>query len=799
LPTAQNTQGKSAGFVGGRGRIACDVNVLELSTTTTSSYSLFAFLNDLFRCSLDQSDLQNLLTISTNMVTTKLSNQVSLKALSRTPSGNVYHQDLKNIFSVLLFCLDLKSIPTKPSSSLLKFSLKKSSQPYTFTVENAIDTMSKLHIDLKYNSTSTVLSYEINSEFAFELLRVFYAAKLLHCPDDKTCKFLKSKKMILQPTPKGVAILHQFCLKMGISNVEALKMPEILHSNFNTMKLMEFERHSRTDNIIHNEHSDKLLFSRLMGPRMNMWSSKNGPEPISILDADLMMKPKFNNFSTFVNEEATLNDDEDKQHFSDVNPLEDSAAFLDYLRSRQKDTAETINQSDEEENVADIIAHSASDDISPFYHRFFTNPDSDSHVQYYVSTNGVRFFKAKCIKIDGYDKCVKNCFSGKAFIQCITDCTDLMYYKDALKIANNFVKWKLIESMSHDTNQNVFMPTKEALYVVSETGKDYVKWFVSKSVSPADIYLVMQPDDVSSSKSGEKDSSDLSLEKVLRDPGLKYLFRNFMVENMCGENLNVYDEITEFQRKIKILRKMVSLKDKEKKTYFEQIKSDKLFEILEQQQKSNALKHKKLTIYTAMNKLTEFCVSKVYIIFAMYVSEDAPNEINLDSRLRSEIRNYIHFEGIFDTKDVNLADIKSKISFEEPTLLLRNGVSSCEEADDVGHKEEHQALDDMLSNSLDHNDNPNVNKSETDKNMKIVKSHSNLALKLKHLRDVDVPQLSPTDVFFGPKLNFLDDMAVFYEEVKRKVFKMMETDSFAKFLNSEQFRENYTLAKRSLT
>lgn len=331
--------------------------------------------------------------------TCKVSNQVSLTSLTRTPSGSIYHQDLKNIFSVLLYCLDLHDC-SKRQSILSKINLKKE-YPYTFTLEQAIQTMKRLYIKLQYKSTLTIFSYEINKHLSMELLQIFYFAKLLHCPADKTCKKIADKNTVLQPTPKGLAILHQFCLKMGIPDIEKQHVPKILTTEFNTMQLLEFDRHSRTDQIIHNYHSDKLIFIRIMGPIMNTWSSKNGPDSIKDLGSILKLKSKFKESNLYSSENAN------------TNPLQDGAAFLLYLRKRQTDGAPEDENDGLEANDKETTRQNNLH-VSPFHHRFFTNPDSDSHCQYYVSDKGIRFFKEKTVAVNGTNVTVTNCFSGKA-------------------------------------------------------------------------------------------------------------------------------------------------------------------------------------------------------------------------------------------------------------------------------------------------------------------------------------------------------------------------------------------------
>lgn len=654
----------------------------------------------------------------------KLNNQVTLKSLNRTPAGQIYHRDLKTMFATLLFCLDLKDEPKK-QTSLIRFSFKKT-HPYSFTVEQAIAIMANINMNLQYNVTLTVFSYQIKSDFALELLNLFYAAKLLHCPDDKTCKKVTSMKTILQPSPKGVAILHQFCLKMGIPNIKDLKIPPILNSNFNSMKLMEFDRHSRTDKLIHNTQSGKILFALVMGPNMNIWSPMNEPDSIPNYGSSLSLRSKLNKsniYSTGVQMQNTL---------------EDSNAFLAYLRERQ---AESPDHDTDEEEDTQKVSHSKKfekEAVSPFHHRFFTNPDSDSHVQYYVSNKGLRFFASKSIRSENKDVVIKNCFSGKALTQYLMDCTDLMNLRDAIMIANVFLEESWIEYRSLPSA--TFMSSKDAIYTLTDAGMRLVKWSDSNTLDLADV-------------TDDNLGKNISFNKSLRDPALKYLFRNFLIENMCVENLDVFDDIVDFQKKMKILQKMLSLKDREKKKYIQEIQNDSVFDEF----KSNKLQHKKLTIYTAINKLLEFCLSKAYSIFSMYISEDAPNEVNIDSKLRFQVQNYIQKEVTFDATILNVSDLKTK----------------CQETAELTEKQ-----------VFDLDETNNINGSEQI-------SPSTLTLNLKHLHDVAAPPLSPTDVIFGPKLKFLDDVSIFYEEIKRKVYRMMEIDSFEKFLNSEELKKNY--------
>lgn len=736
---------------------------------------------------------------------------LTIKSLTRTPIGSVFVNDLKDIFSALLCKLNLKDLPPLKKPSIIKLPIiSKKKYPYCFTIKNAIEVMENLSIDIKHGSTLTKISYETKPKFAFELIQIFFSSKLLHCPDDKTMDKLNSscsQNFLLQPTPKGVAILHWFCQRVGISQMMNCNLPDILNSKFNSMELITFERDSRSDLIIHNEYWDKLLFLQIMGSKLNIWSTNSPPDEIKLLGDYFNKEDSNNGVKNMLNPSLALTNED---------------TFFEYLRNRQNELIEkesklnSLSNNDSNNNnnnknqqqqqsspnsnkYNQIKANNKNHEISPFYHKFFTNPDSDSHVQYYTSKNGLRFFKSKSIFVNNKKVQIDNCFSGKAIVQYLMDCTDLMYQIEAIKVASFFLKYELIKSIS---NSNEFKPSKDSIYILTEKGLDLVKWdnhikmkiSPSENVGQSDSELIknLEESELESESQSESESEDeedefgipkqidfskidqnsvgLSLNQILQDPGLKYLLRQFMITNLCVENLNAYDDIIEFQRRMNVLKKLLSLKDKAKEKY---LKRAEVQELIQDEIDSKKIL---ITFRAAIKRLSEVSLIKVYNIYAIYLSDNAPNELNIDSNLKSSVQKLIT-----DEANMNLIQSSTSLLFKDSDLIdLKQSsfpIGGGKWKNKINEEDDGDVFINPTIREIPKNDEINNSKLQQPPVL-------TLNLRNNHFKK-NSP--SPTDIVLGPTLKFLNDVNVHYDQIKSKAVKMMETDSLNKFLISKEF------------
>ncbi|CAH00627.1 GTPase-activating protein SST2 [Kluyveromyces lactis] len=692
-------------------------------------------------------------------------------SFDRSPDGSILTHELKTVFSIMIICLPLEEKPRSSSNRLLNFA--KKSFPFTFSITEAIDLLQELELNVEMNSTSIYISYSIKPELGYQLLNTFMKAKLLHTPADKT-RSRPKENILLQPTPKGVAVTCDYARKFALK-----ELPPILTSNFNTMNLFKFERNTLDDSVIQSEYFINLLFNKVMGPKPNIWSPKNPTDKIPKL-SDLLDQRSSDVFS-----------------FENVSP--DFA--VNELGENPKNNVSGNSQSQHtENNLHSLNSRQLEDEDreSPFAYRFFSNPDSDSHIQYYVSDCGLRLFGNKTF---GKGMFIDYCFTTKALWQWLMECTDIMYPKECVAVAALFLKYGLITPILLPPSQNSkkkFLISKTAHYTLTQAGWDVIQWGVdglpkiphfmdgvkigtdtenyggvncsvklSSRSLPGNSQLKSGHDfgtknvmvsnyDVSSDSSSSSGTGDdnynpdglklLSLKQILADPGMRYLFREHLCKDMCAENLDVYFEITKFLKRMSVLRKLI-----ESRNQSEHNKMDL------REWKTGGSTKLKDTIQSALLKQTSECLSLVYHIYSSYIALGSPYQLNIDHNVRETITGIIFHpqsptKTAFDTSGKeNCSRAISDASVNRPLSLDPAARKKC-----VEHK---------------------------------VQSHSNTSM-----------PLAPTPLNKGTEsyviihaISMLKDLYQLLEKIRNTVFIMMKNDSLPKFLATESYRDAISL------
>ncbi|CCF55751.1 hypothetical protein KAFR_0A03160 [Kazachstania africana CBS 2517] len=558
--------------------------------------------------------------MATKKESTLTLHELASKSFNRSPNGLIFTEDLKSVFSVLIICLDLKA----HSDTKTLFNAFTKYHPFSFTIQSAIEIMKHLEIKVDMNTTCINVSYNIKKSLALHLLQLFMDAKLLHTPADRTRGEAK-EKVILQPTPKGVAILQKYARDIGLK-----KMPSILLSSLNSNKLFVFERSSLTDSIVHSDYLIHILFINLMGPSPNVWSPSNSDDKL----------PTLSQLLEYSNDTFT---------FENMN-----YAGMSGFVGKSDDADIESSWSDQ---IDENILHE-KDRKSPLAHKFFTNPDSDSHVQYYVSDRGVRLFKSK---VFGQNKTIVDyCFTTKALWQWLMDCTDIMYPKEAVSMAALLLKLGLIIPIllpPSNNSKKKFQISRSSYYTLSKTAHEIVQWNIQESSRTSNTdYLkktVQTPRenyiDIEFASSGnivvtdEKrslnhnlevtddylshaDSQFKDLDDILRDPGMRYLFRRYLEKDFCAENLDVYIEIKKFLKRMTLLKKIIESRNNKsaKKNTLELGFSD-------------YNNHVAATIDSALIKQANECLEMAYHIYSSYIMIGAPYQLNIDHNLRESI------------------------------------------------------------------------------------------------------------------------------------------------------------------
>lgn len=655
-----------------------------------------------------------------NIMNNKLTlHEAITKRFEKTPNGEMFSKDLKTIFCTLIICLNLTATKTSKITELLSRHF-----PYSFSVNEAIEKMSNLSLSIETKATSTTMSYQMKPELANSLLVKFMDAKLLHTPADRTRSEPKND-VLLQPTPKGVAVIYNFCKKSGFKKSE---LPEILSSDFNSMILFEFERSSTTDLILFSEYFINLLFIKFLGDEPNVWGPKNPHDelpPLSIFmdnfenkEFDFSLQQSFD----FISDISTNNNAKQQHHENKL------------LKFNKKPKAKE----------------------PPFAHHFFTNPESDSHVQYYVSNKGVRLYKDykfgdKPIKID-------YCFNAKAAWQWLMDCTDIMYPKEASRILEMFYKYGLISPIilapSTSKSSSKIMPIKSSFYTLSKNGFEISHWNkkvlnirvangseiindTSCLILSSQIVSNVSDDDFSSEENEEDGVKELTLKQTLTDPGIRYLFRTHLEKQYCAENLDVYLNIRTFKKKLYML-----------KTFMESHKASG-----EPDDETVRINCKEIVV-----RFINECLSLAYNIYSSYISVGATYQLNIEHGLREEITSIM----THPKSPVRASFFSSDAASELPAWGGSLQGNACD------------ALQGKPSR-------------RTDSNRKKL-SIDILASRIEFVESPTIPK-TPTAEELSQSLFILKKLSPLLDKVSRNIYRLMENDSFPKFLSSKTYLE----------
>lgn len=183
-----------------------------------------------------------------------------------------------------------------------------------------------------------------------------------------------------------------------------------------------------------------------------------------------------------------------------------------------------------------------------------TSSDSDSLSDYYNGLIGVKMAKERKI----LDRVVVNTFTGKAAADWLMDCCTTVDRREVYEIADLFVHHGLISAvvedkayaMQHPTAAR-FQPTKSGIYAMTDKGQQVAGWLSRESSISSDDAAGESSKGGKPCKNGKhppRDSNNNRLNFIVQDPALRLLFREFLRDTHCEENLSFYLEVRDFTR-----------------------------------------------------------------------------------------------------------------------------------------------------------------------------------------------------------------------------------------------------------
>lgn len=180
--------------------------------------------------------------------------------------------------------------------------------------------------------------------------------------------------------------------------------------------------------------------------------------------------------------------------------------------------------------------------------------DSDSINEYATGLVGVRMTRGRPAR--GSDREASYVFTGKAATDWLMDCCTVVDRRECFELASLFMQYGLIAPAVEDRHapngaSQRFQNTKNAQYVVTEKGMRVAGWVRSPngSVNGEATATNKLPPGMS------RDSNTSRMTVIIRDPALRLLFREFLSETHCEENLSFYLDVTAFLRDYEIAKR----------------------------------------------------------------------------------------------------------------------------------------------------------------------------------------------------------------------------------------------------
>jgi len=163
--------------------------------------------------------------------------------------------------------------------------------------------------------------------------------------------------------------------------------------------------------------------------------------------------------------------------------------------------------------------------------------DSDSIHEFSKCDVGVKLTKHR----PSTNRQFEYSFHGRNAAQWLMDCTTMVDPRESVEIGSLFLQLKLISPVDPRNSGHTFQPIKQVHYFITPHGERVAGWTLDDIPSSNDA--------TAKSRDGvTRDSNSNRTNVIIRNPSWRLLYREFLKETMCEENLSFYLEVQEFNR-----------------------------------------------------------------------------------------------------------------------------------------------------------------------------------------------------------------------------------------------------------
>ncbi|KAG7096599.1 hypothetical protein E1B28_004017 [Marasmius oreades] len=408
-------------------------------------------------------------------------------------------------------------------------------------------------------TTTTTTTFSMTREMAKAMSQHFMDARLIENAADPSSNLFKDRGIYIL-TPKGLHVLERFISKNGIN---ADHLQDVFITQPICIKLLHLERRSVDDEIIVTQSVITALFRRFVGRQPNYTSQTSQPQD----------------------------------------------AF-----QRYNERAKGVSLMDVTERAQPLLGK------------------GQQHHKY--------------------------CFAAVTALEWLCDFTSVVGREEAAEMAAQFVRFGLITLVSDKRKNNdsaiiftvrgsapggnspvsqhgEFRCTAKAIYKITDEGRRVANWDntrggVQDSPNASSANLNNERSSVdktaeeklnanyeATEKRNTKESNTERLRYILEEPSLRSLFREFLRNNFCEENLSFWLDVQDFKRKFNITSSAVAVNPPPRAGT------------------------RTTPGQAAMERHHESLINTAFVIYNTYLAPSSQCELNIDHGLRNELVKYL--------------------------------------------------------------------------------------------------------------------------------------------------------------
>lgn len=196
-----------------------------------------------------------------------------------------------------------------------------------------------------------------------------------------------------------------------------------------------------------------------------------------------------------------------------------------------------------ERNTETDKLHNDEQTVEIIFRRFVghtaneVHSETDSVHEFSRCDTGVRLVKHKPTQSRPYDYTL----SGRTAAEWLMDCSTMVDRRESIEIGSMFLQLGLIAPVDSRNSSDKFQALKQVHYFITQQGERVAGWNLRDDSSISSDTAAKQARD-----GAARDSNSNRTNVIIRNPSWRLLYREFLKETMCEENLSFYLDVQEF-------------------------------------------------------------------------------------------------------------------------------------------------------------------------------------------------------------------------------------------------------------